>query len=358
LGVLGAACAYLLATVPFAAAQSDDAVKSAFVACLQGSVAACDSLVKMPGLSATVRGNAYGTRAGTMMRLGRYAEAKSDLDEALRLDPGNQTVAQMRTLLAGAMQQGGPTVALWGCEGNGDPMARLQSCSKLIEATKGNPVQQASAYDLRAGVFLDAGEFSQALGDLDAADRLAPHREDAALHRVTALTASGNYPQALALTSSAIGASALADSRLLQFRAELLYLTGDRHAAVDAYERAYRADPGAIMPRFWKAIIRMELHEDATDDLRPLLANPKMTTFGAAIVHLRLNDGSTAAVTQEAADAGPNAPCIAYFNIGHEAWLRGDIAGARKALQAAVDTDRRLLPEYRAAKLILQKLPL
>jgi tetratricopeptide (TPR) repeat protein len=353
-----ALCAYLLMTSHFAAAQSEDIIKGAFVMCLQGAVVACDDLVKMPDLSATVRANAYDTRAGTLMQLGRFAEAKSDLDEAFRLDPSNQTVARLRTLLSGMVQQNGATVALMGCESSGDPTARLQSCSALIDATKGNPVGQASAYDLRAGVFLDLGKSSEALGDLDAADRLAPHREGAALHRVTVLTASGDYSKALTLASSAIGAASFADPRLLQMKAELLYLTGDRRAAVDAYEKASQASPGAIKPRFWKAIIRMELHEDAADDLRPLLTNPMMTVFGAAIVHLHLHDGSAEAVMREVPVSGPDAPCIAYFNIGHEAWLRGDAAGARKALQAAVDTDRRLLAEYRAAKLILQQLPL
>jgi hypothetical protein len=55
--------------------------------------------------------------------------------------------------------------------------------------------------------------------------------------------------------------------------------------------------------------------------------------------------------------SGPTAPCIAYFNIGHDAWLRGDLKAARAALQQAVDSGHGELREYRAAKLLLTKIP-
>src|SRR5205823_3908408 len=138
-------------------------------------------------------------------------------------------------------------------------------------------------------------------------------------------------------------------------KAELLYLTGDRPRAVEAYEAEYRANPQSVMSKYWSAIIRMELSRDARSDLRTLLADPMMSPLGAAIIRLRLREGGQDTVLSEAKLSGPDAPCIAYFNIGHDAWLRGDRSAARAAFQQAVQSGRTALPEYRAAKLFLDK---
>jgi len=158
---------------------------------------------------------------------------------------------------------------------------------------------------------------------------------------------------ALANKTTAGGAP---DADILRAKAELLYLTGDRAGAVVAYDATYRARPQAAMAQYWSAIIRLELGRDAGDDLRALLKHPMMSQFGAVIIHLRLRDGGKTEILREAQLSGPDAPCIAHFNLGHDAWLRGDKAQARDELQQAVATGRIDMPEYRAAKLILSKL--
>lgn len=48
--------------------------------------------------------------------------------------------------------------------------------------------------------------------------------------------------------------------------------------------------------------------------------------------------------------------CMAYFNLGHKAWLSGDIAGARQDFREALQTNKHDYMEYQASKVLLQKL--
>jgi predicted RNA polymerase sigma factor len=83
-----------------ALAQDEATIKGAFIMCgTQHVLIACDDLVQMPDLNNVVRSNAYGVRAATLLRLGRVEDAKRDLDEALRLNPDNQTVIDFKALL-------------------------------------------------------------------------------------------------------------------------------------------------------------------------------------------------------------------------------------------------------------------
>src|SRR3954466_9679274 len=87
----------LMLTAAPAFAQDEATIKGAFIMCgTQHVLIACDDLVKMPDLNNIVRSNAYGVRAATLLRLGRVEDARRDLDEALRLNPGNQTVLRFK----------------------------------------------------------------------------------------------------------------------------------------------------------------------------------------------------------------------------------------------------------------------
>ncbi len=220
---------------------------------------------------------------------------------------------------------------------------------------RGTPTE-AFALDHRAAALADAGRYGEALADLDKADRLRPGRIDGDFHRIIVLTLSGDYAKALSAAKAAVTDSIVEDENLLGAEGELLYLTGDRDGAVKAYDAAYKANDKTVMAKFWSAIIRQELHQSAIADFRSLLSHPMMSPLGAAIIRMRLHEAGQEPVLKEAQLSGPTAPCIAYFNIGHDAWLRGDLKAARAALQQAVDTGRAELREYRAAKLLLTKL--
>jgi tetratricopeptide (TPR) repeat protein len=345
LALLGLFCA----AAP-ALAQDEATIKGAFIMCgTQQVLIACDDLVKMPNLNKVVRANAYGTRAGVLAQLGRTDDAKHDIDEALRLDPNNKQILLFKMYLLG----GGGDGAL--CAEGADPAARLKACEAELARDKGTPAE-AAALDSRAAALADAGRFSEALADLDKADRLRPGRVDGDLHRIMVLTQSGDYATALSKVQAAIKDSIFDDDNLLGAEGELLYLTGDREGAVKAYDAAYKANDKTLMATFWSAVIRLELHQNATADLQALLSHPMMSPLGAAIVRLRLHQAGQEAVLKEAELSGPTAPCIAYFNIGHDAWLRGDLKAARAAFQRAVDTGRTALREYRAAKYLMSKL--
>jgi tetratricopeptide (TPR) repeat protein len=339
-----------------ASAQNEDVIKSGFILCgVQHVLSACDDLVKMPDMNDIVRSNAYGTRAGVLIGLGRLEEAKQDLNRALKLNPQND-LAQRALAMMGNADPNSEVLSFNACIEETDISRRLKACTNLVTRYKGDNQREAAALDMRAKANLDASRFDDAIADQDAADRLVPGREGATEHRIRTLTMAGRYPDALILANNAIAATRPADADLLHAKAELLYLTGDRPAAVEAYEATYRASPQSVMARYWSAIIRMELRRDAHSDLRALLTDPMMSPLGAAIIRLRLREGGEEAVLSEAKLSGPDAPCIAYFNIGHDAWLRGDTAAARTSLRKAVETGRKALPEYRAAKLVLSKL--
>src|SRR5581483_7846565 len=309
----------------------------------------CDQLVATSGQGDVERANAYASRARVLANLGRTDDALKDADAATKLDPGNQALMLFKISLAGSMESGA------GCTDGADTVSRLKACDAWV-ARESNSPKQADALDARAAALADAGRFADALADLDRADRLRPQRQDAELHRALVLTLAGDYPKALAVARKAVADSIFDDAHLLDVEGELLYLTGEREQAVKAFDASYKADDQAVRAKFWSAIIRLELKQEAAGYLRALLGHPMMSPLGAAIIRFRLREGDEANVLNEAKMSGPDAPCIAYFNIGHDAWIRGDRSGARAAFQQAVDTGRTALPEYRAAKLILQKL--
>jgi tetratricopeptide (TPR) repeat protein len=338
-------------------AQDEATIKGAFIMCgPQRVLIACDDLVKMPDLNNVVRSNAYVTRAGTLLSLGQMDAAKADVDKALALDPTNSVALQARTLLQQAKPAAGEKLTFDACLHATDSNSRLKACDGFVTSQAFDKAREAAALEMRAKALIDAGRFNDALADLDKADQLAPDRQDGALHRIMALTLSGDYAKALSKAKAAVADSIVQDENLLGAEGELLYLTGDREGAVKAYDAAYKANEKTVMAKFWSAIIRQELHQTAIADLRALLTHPMMSPLGAAIIRLRLHETGQAPVLKEAQLSGPTAPCIAYFNIGHDAWLRGDLTAARAALQQAVDSGQADLREYRAAKLLLSKL--
>lgn len=334
-----------------AAAESEDAIKEAFVKCgLQQDLEACDALVTMSGMEDVVRSNAYATRAATLTRLGRTDEALKDLGAALKLDPQNRDALMLKIMLLGDAAEG------MNCANeNADIADRLKDCDTWVASANDDPRLQADALDARAEALADAGRFNDALADLDRADRQGPNRQDAELHRIDVLRLAGDYPKALDVARKAMADSIFDDAGLLAAEGELLYLTGDRAGAVKAFDAAHKADAEQILPAFWGAIIRLELKQDAGNDLRAMLADSRMPPLGRAILRLRLGEVGPDAVLS-AATAGSNARCVAYFNIGHDARLRGDQVAARAAFRKAVDTGRVRLPEYRAAKYLLSRL--
>jgi tetratricopeptide (TPR) repeat protein len=345
----------LLAARP-AVAQDEATIKGAFIMCgMQHVLIACDDLVKMPDMNDFVRSNAYATRASVLIGSGRLDEAKRDLAQALKLNPQNDLAGRALAMIGNA-DPNSEALSFNACLEQADAGGRIGACTNLISLYKDDNQHEAAALDMRAKAFLDAGRFDDAIADQDAADRLMPGREGAAEHRLRTLTIAGRYPDALKLARKAVAAAQSPDADLLHAKAELLYLTGDRLGAVEAYEATYRASPQSVMAKYWSVIIRMELGRDAQADLRALLDHPMMSPLGAAIIRLRLHEGGSQPVLDEAQISGPDAACIAYFNLGHDAWLRGDLKTARSYLAKALQSGRTALPEYRAAKLIGSKL--
>jgi len=339
-------------------AQDEATIKGAFIMCAQQSLMiACDDLIAMPNLSDTVRSNAYGVRSSVLARLGRLEEAKHDIAKALELDPGNAPAAKFRAVLLGLKQS--PEMTVFDrCQHDPDTKSRIEACSAFVKQYASDPARQAAAFDLRAAAFNAEGAYDKAIADLAAADKLAPDREGALDHMVVTITQSGDYARALRVLEDGAKRGKISTDMMMS-RAGLRYFMGDRTGAVVAFDAASTQQPNLVMAKFWSAIIRLELHQDAERDLRRLLDDPMMSPLGAAIIKYRLGEGSRQAILAETTKIpgkeGQTGLCMALFNLGHDAWIHGKASDADQTLGEAVQTCDPTAAEYQAAKLLLAR---
>ncbi|MEO0729937.1 MAG: tetratricopeptide repeat protein [Pseudomonadota bacterium] len=116
-------------------------------------LAGCTKLLEMPGLAPQERASAYAMRALALSLLGRYAEAVSDYDRALTIDPNMPVALNNR---AWAYYRSGNVAKAW------------PDVSRSLDLDPYSP----HAYDTRAHLNQAEGNAQAALSDYKTAMRL------------------------------------------------------------------------------------------------------------------------------------------------------------------------------------------
>jgi lipoprotein NlpI len=350
---IGAALVLLCGT----ARADDEAAKAAFLACRSMDMNACDQLVAMPGLTDIVRGRAYVLRGLVHLKGGDLQGARADIASAQKFDPTSDMAVQVSQMIdqAGQQQEATPEMQ---CFHASDLQKRLAACNAFVAKHDGDASRAALAYDGRAAVESQLEKFPAAIADLKTANRLDPNRVDGQWHLMIVEFEAGKYKDALAAADAAL-AVAPTNADLLAHRGILLYLTGQPVPALDALAAASQQS-NSDMTRFIIDVIRLEQHQDVSADLRQLMASPTMTGFGLVLLRFRLGEVSTDAVLDEAKSLPSQQRQIAlsqaYFSIGHQAWLAGNLPVARDNFRLAVKAHLLDSFDYHASRMILQKI--
>ena len=345
------------------AARADDAdLHLAFQQCGQArDLKACDILVARPDLDTQQRATAYAARGWVRYVLTDLAGARADLMKAQALDAHNDEVEILRDRLSDVDND---PYKKWffHCRNRNetDAQKRIQSCTQLIGLKTPKRESLGQDYELRAHAYIDAGDFADARADLLKAQQLDPVLPGYQADYVIASYASGDYQAALGAAEKAIAGAPYPSGRLLLMRGQLDYLTNQYDKAAEDYRTSLRFNPQDLESIFWLDLMRLEQHQDVTADLQHLLASLNPANLATATVRFQLGlmtpDAFMAIANQGVTDERPERLCIAYFNLGHKAWLTGDTAGARHDFQQALQTNRYILMEYQASKVLLHRL--
>ena len=198
---------------------------------LQQAVALYDqALASVAGDPAEAQGQevVYYQRATANYRLGRYAAARADLEQALKLQPG---YAPAHLLLGAVLADH--------CTPGRDLDAALAAASQAASLDPADPAAQRLLGDLllRSGDAATALEHAEAARDLDAA-ALETHSLLAAVYDALGRTAESRAARttALALAQQAAQQQASAPPGV-----DALYQLGDAYVALDRYDEALAA---------------------------------------------------------------------------------------------------------------------
>lgn len=326
-------------------------------------IEACSTAINSGSLSPKELSNSLAVRGSVYLRLLRLTDARIDLEEAKRVDPGNPLIdrglelleiAEKRTSAAQASQ----VYTLADCAESQDSLQRLAACDQLVAAAAGNPAEMAKAYELRAFVRLQERNPSGALDDLDKAMALLPDSAELKDHRSRALFMAEKYNEALPGLEDALAREPFNDS-LKSMVATIYYVEGDpRRAFSEFYEMRYWKRQEDL-PAARAAAIQSELRtdEDLFERLAASLSAPRwLGIIGnyrmSLIPEPEFRSGMEAFV--------PAAPeftnCLIEFHVGHKAAIDGEPIAARAAFSKAITSCSLGDFEYHAAKKWLLKL--
>jgi tetratricopeptide (TPR) repeat protein len=352
--------AFTLSLFIIPGAQSETLDHNMFACDYDLDVAACNDMVRYPNDTGGIsRGYLLALRAKVRMETAGLAEAASDLAELQKIEPASPLLPELREMLATLAEPQRDLKV--GCILEGDPpRQRLEACSKLIDGNIGTDRESIAYHASRAEAAMDLGDLQQAQADIAQIQQSAPTSIDAAVTTIELAAIKGDYQTALAMSQKAIADHAEPAMTYMLWQAQFSYLLGNHSMAIRQFMAAIHADFQSPLPHYWSSLLRLEDHEDATVDFHRIVTDVGPRTYLGKIGLFQLDQMSPQALI-DAANAFPASLrqkrlCIAYFIIGHKAWLAHDKNAAKQAFLNALQTNQPRMIEFEASKELLQKL--
>ncbi len=141
-------------------------------------ISGCTAVIRSGQYSGRRLAIAYNNRGGAYNELGEYRRAIDDLNQALRLDPGDAVAYNNRGVAYGNL---------------GDPARAIEDYGQALRSDPGN----AAVYNNRAWALYLLGRNTEALGDVDRSLSLNPGDVRVIDTRAHVLAALGRRPEAL-----------------------------------------------------------------------------------------------------------------------------------------------------------------
>lgn len=344
-------------------ARADDAtLHLAFESCGRDhDIQACDDLVARSDLDAEQHALAYAARGIARLALTDVDGARADLAKAQALDRQNDEVEILRDKLSDLANDPYKKL-LFHCLNMNEKAVqkRVQACTQLINLPPPRHEPPANDYALRSKAYFDFGDFADARADLLKAQQLDATSFFFRRDYIIATYGSGDYQAALTETEAAMTKLPYPSGELMLIHGQLAYLMGKDDKAITDFQALLKLSPSDLGANLWLNLVRVEQHKDVSKDTQQLLTKIDANGLGVAPLQFQFGKIDTQTLLDKADHAGfeqkPARLCVAYFNIGHKAWLAGDIAGARQDFRQALQTNKYGLIEYQASKILLQKL--
>lgn len=323
-------------------------------------LAACDAMIKQPDDSGEVsRGDLFALRAKTLIETAGLAEAASDLADLQKTEPTSPLLPELQRMLATLAEPQRDLKVSCILEID-PPQKRLEACSQLIAGNTGTASELVTYHASRAEAEMDIGDLDQAEADIAQIQQSAPDSIAATAALIELATVKGDYQTALALSEKAVTDHAKPAMGYMLWQAQFSYLLGNHSQAIRQFMTAIHADFQSPLPHYWSSLLRLEDHEDATIDFHRIVTDVGTRTYLGKIGLFQLDQMSPQALL-DAANAFPPALrekrlCVAYFIIGHKAWLAADKAAAKQAFLNALQTNQSRMVEFQASKMLLKKI--
>lgn len=213
---------------------------------------------------------------------------------------------------------------------------------------------QPASYIARGNFRSQIGEDSEALADFDKALQLYPAAADAYSGRAYVFIQQGKMKQAVAAFDKALTYDEKA-SYVLGGRASAYQILGDDDSALRDYAKAVEYEPGEPFIRLLWLVeqARAGKAAEAKQGFADFAADARYDDWPRALAQC-LAGQIDAAALERIAGQGSDYDKQAHafdrdFYLGQAALIAGDLAGAKKRLQAVVDTGDRQYIEYNIA---------
>ena len=326
-------------------------------------IKACTVAISSGALPQKELSNALAVRGSAYLRMQRLIDARIDLEEAKRLDPGNPVIDRGLALIETAESRTDAAQAteiqtLTDCAESPEPSLRLAACDRVVAEAAGDPAREAKAYDMRAFVRIQERNAAGALEDLDKAIALAPESSDLRGHRFRALFMAERYGEALQGLESLLEQEPFNDS-LKSMVGTIYYVQNDQHRALSEFQDMRYWQRQEDLPAARAATIQAEIGtgESLFNQLAASVSVPRwLSILGSYRTSLISEQEFRSDMAAFAPVRSEDINCFVEFQAGHQRALKKDTVAARAALSRASALCGLGEFEYHAARKWLLKL--